>query len=62
MKITIMDRNGVTGKFKPYTYKVTKKLCENWGISYENKTSEDIEAALIEKCEAFGITLIAISK
>lgn len=57
-----MDRNGVTGKFKPYTYKVTKKLCENWGISYENKTSEALEAALIEKCEAFGITLIAISK
>lgn len=62
MKITILDRNGITGTFKPCTYKVTKKLCENWGIPYENKTSEAIEAALIGKCEAFGITLIAISK
>lgn len=60
LRITIMDRKGVSERFRPYTYMVNKKFCENWGIPFEGQTKEELKVALEEKCKLFGIKLISI--
>lgn len=60
LRITIMDRRGVTGHFKPYTYIVNKKFCDNWNVPFEGRTKEELRVDLEAKCKAYGIKLISI--
>ena len=60
LRITIMDRKGVTEHFKPYTYMVNKKFCENWDIQFEGQTKEELKVALENKCKLYGVKLISI--
>lgn len=60
LRITIMDRRGVKEHFRPYTYIVNKKFCDNWNVPFEGQTKEELKVALEEKCRLYGIKLIGI--
>ena len=60
LRITIMDRFGPTNHFKPYTYVVNRKFCEQWNIQFEGRTHSDLKRDLIDACTKFGIKLISI--
>ena len=60
LRITIMDRRGVKEHFRPYTYIVNKKFCENWNVLFEGRTKDELKVDLENKCKAYGIKLISI--
>ena len=60
LRVTIMERFGVTGSLKPHTYVVNKKFCERWNIAFDEQSQDSIKSAIEQKCHKFGITLISI--
>lgn len=60
LRITIMDRFGPASHFKPHTYVVNRKFCEQWNIQFEDRTHDELKHDLINACTKFGIQLISI--
>lgn len=56
MRITYMERYGVTGTFKPCTAIVNKKFCENFNINYP-ATAEDVKV----KFDKLGIKIVSLN-
>lgn len=60
LRVTIMERFGVTGSFKPHTYVANKKFCERWNIAFDEQSQESLKQAIEQKCHMSRIKLISI--
>ena len=60
LKVTIMERYGVCGNYKPCEYVVNKKFCDRYGIAFEGRDKNDIALDLKNLCDRLGIAIISI--
>lgn len=60
LKVTIMERYGVCGNYKPCEYVVNKKFCDRYGIAFEGRDKNDIALDIINMCNHLGIQIVSI--